>query len=48
MAEGKVDNRESASELAPGADRPLIACERGSAGSRGSRGSKGLVQRIKI
>ena len=35
------------SGLAHGAYRPLIACERGSAGSRGSRGSTGVVRRIK-
>ena len=29
--------------LAPGAYRPLIACERGEAGSVGSTGSKGLM-----
>ena len=34
--------------LALGAYRPLIACERGSAGSRGSTGSTGKVRRIKI
>ena len=33
--------------LAPGAYRPLIACERGGAGSVGSTGSKGLVRRKK-
>ena len=42
-----MDNRESTSGLAPGADRPLIACERGSAGSVGSTGSVGKVRRIK-
>ena len=31
--------------LAPGAYRPLIACERGGAGSVGSTGSKRLVRR---
>ena len=36
------------SGLAHGAGRPLIACERGSAGSIGSRGSTGVVRRIKI
>ena len=30
-----------------GARRPLITCERGSAGSTGSVGSKGVVRRIK-
>ena len=34
--------------LAHGANRPLIACERGSAGSVGSMGSAGKVRRIKI
>ena len=33
--------------LAPGAYRPLIACERGGAGSVGSTGSKRLVRRKK-
>ena len=36
------------SGLAHGAGRPLIACERGSAGSIGSTGSAGKVRRIKI
>ena len=35
------------SGLALGAGRPLIACERGSAGSTGSEGSTGVVRRIK-
>ena len=34
--------------LAHWACRPLISCERGSAGSVGSTGSKGSVRRIKI
>ena len=36
------------SNLALGACRPLIACERGSAGAKGSEGSTGVVRRIKI
>ena len=36
------------SGLAHGAGRPLIACERGSAGSMGSMGRAGAVQRIRI
>ena len=36
------------SGLARGAGRPLITCERGSAGLTGSEGSMGVVRRIKI
>ena len=34
--------------VSPWAGRPMITCERGSAGSIGSKGSTGVVRRIKI
>ncbi len=40
--------RVQGSGLARGAGRPLITCERGSAGLTGLEGSMGVVRRIKI